>query len=87
MKHAPIVEKDCVEWIGQREFTERPSLRIEDLGDAARNIAAIDQQDADPIYAVPMDALGCRQARLAAASFDTELMHLQMPSGRLSGIG
>ena len=79
MTHAPIVEKDRVERLGERELAKRPSLGIEDLSDAARYIATIHQQDADPIDAIPVGTFGCRQARPAADGFDSELMHLRMP--------
>jgi hypothetical protein len=87
MTHAPIVEKDRVERLGERELAKRPSLRIEDLSDAALYIATIHQQDADPIDAIPVGAFWCRQARLAAASFDSELMQLHMPRRPVCAVG
>src|SRR6185295_1661538 len=83
VRDAPIVDERRVERVGQREMAERAPVEGVDGGHAARDVAPVNQQDQYVIDAVAMNPFGGRLSVLAGARFDPELVHLDVPPGRV----
>ena len=79
MGDTPIVDEGRIKRVSQHEVAERPAIEGVDIGDAAPDVAPVDQEHQHVVDAVAMDALRRRQPPLASARFDSELMRLDAP--------
>ena len=82
MRDTAVVEQRGIERVRQREVTERVAVERVDAGDAARDVAAADEQHEHEVHAVAVNALRGWTSFFAGPCFDSELVRFNAPVAR-----